>query len=572
MSVRLRESARPAGFRHPRRFPSRVVRSNRGDGSYARAAEKGWEQGDWTWVSHKRRKALGPVRDGRNEQRQGNGHGGKDFSEERWQHPYGRVSVRSRSVCRDRLRSASSRVRVLHGIDRGRSLTHRLGRPFSCSRDGGECRRTGRQAVIGNSNSFKDNHGLISVGEEEQLHMAGRNYGHNSNVIQVSAVFYINNILDRLLFADLKKGLEVCGIVSDVYLSRFRNVRGQRFGFAKFLKVRDIDKLKKAIKNVFFRDFRLFANVAKFDRFVDKEGGSVGGVVKNGGMGFEGEKNGGNKVGKKSREPEGLADEREVSRKLVLEKVKVAAIRSELEREKERVITVGDVVCDGTKGVKVEKEEIVKLKVVGVEEEGEPKPIAGERSESVYGNIALEVTRKYLPFHEDVEWANKSILAKIKNGLCFSFIQQAFVDAGFLDFKLISMGGDNVLLHPCAEGDVMELSNSAADFVGNFLCDCRPWSQDASVSYERGAWIRCYGVPLHAWNDIFFLELASTRGRLLKIDDTTVNKEKLDYARFLIATFELKELNYVVQFLIDGRVYPIRVIEDLEFVLRMMLV
>jgi len=138
----------------------------------------------------------------------------------------------------DSLRSASSRVRVLHGSDRGRSLTYCRGRPFSCSRDGGERRRTVRQAVIGNTKTFKDSHGYISVSEEEQMRLAGRNSGHNSNAIQVSAVFYITNIPDRLLFVDLKKGLEVCGILSDVYLSRFRNVRGQHLSLAKFLKVR----------------------------------------------------------------------------------------------------------------------------------------------------------------------------------------------------------------------------------------------------------------------------------------------------------------------------------------------
>lgn len=69
-----------------------------------------------------------------------------------------------------------------------------------------------------------------------------RSSGSNSNMIQVSAVFYITNFSNRLLFVDLKKGLEVCGILLDVYLSRFRNVHGQRFGFAKFFKVRDVEK------------------------------------------------------------------------------------------------------------------------------------------------------------------------------------------------------------------------------------------------------------------------------------------------------------------------------------------
>jgi len=72
-------------------------------------------------------------------------------------------------------------------------------------------------------------------------------------------------------------------------------------------------------------------------------------------------------------------------------------------------------------------------------------------------------------------------------------------------------------------------------------------------------------VPLLAWNKIIFLELASTQGRLLIIDDVTINKDIMDFARFLISISELKELNVVVNFLIDGRVYPIRFIDDLEF-------
>jgi len=180
-------------------------------------------------------------------------------------------------------------------------------------------------------------------------------------------------------------------------------------------------------------------------------------------------------------------EDRGECRKLALEKVKVVAIRSELERERERVFTVGDVECVGLKEVKARKEEVFKPKVLGVKGEGRLKPKEGEGSVSVGGKNVSEVSREYLPFHEDVEWANKSILAKIKNGMCISVIQQSFLDAGFLDFKLISLGGDNVLLHPCVEGDVMEIFNSAADLIGNFLCDCRPWTKDVSVPYERSA-------------------------------------------------------------------------------------
>ena len=48
--------------------------------------------------------------------------------------------------------------------------------------------------------------------------------------------------------------------------------------------------MKKALNNVFFWDLRLFANVAKFDRFVKVVDGSVGGVAREFPRKLEGEK------------------------------------------------------------------------------------------------------------------------------------------------------------------------------------------------------------------------------------------------------------------------------------------
>ncbi|GAU30291.1 hypothetical protein TSUD_385120 [Trifolium subterraneum] len=52
---------------------------------------------------------------------------------------------------------------------------------------------------------------------------------------------------------------------------------------------------------------------------------------------------------------------------------------------------------------------------------------------------------------------------------------------------------------------------------------------------------------MQAWNSIFFAELTETIGRLLKIDDATFNKDRMDYARFMIATPSLSEINFTAQ-------------------------
>ncbi|GAU27365.1 hypothetical protein TSUD_55180 [Trifolium subterraneum] len=223
-------------------------------------------------------------------------------------------------------------------------------------------------------------------------------------------------------------------------------------------------------------------------------------------------------------------------RKDELERVKGEAIHSEGVREREVVITVGEVDCPER------KEEREKGKGEGKSEEW-----------------------KYLPLVEDVKWATICSSAKLKNGLCLYVVQQALQDAGLSDTRLVPMGGDRVLLYPRFDREGIDIHQVASEVIGNFLVDCKPWSANDEVVYERGAWVRCYGVPVHAWNNIFFAELAESQGRLLQVDDCTLKKERMDYARLLIATTVLKEINGMVLVVIDNKDFCIRIIEDIEF-------
>lgn len=70
----------------------------------------------------------------------------------------------------------------------------------------------------------------------------------------------------QALYAWLRQGLELCGILKNVY------------GFARFSNVKDVGKLIKALNEVQFGPYHIFAKVACFDRYVvskkdDKENG-----------------------------------------------------------------------------------------------------------------------------------------------------------------------------------------------------------------------------------------------------------------------------------------------------------
>ncbi|MCI22813.1 RNA recognition motif, partial [Trifolium medium] len=52
---------------------------------------------------------------------------------------------------------------------------------------------------------------------------------------------------------------------------RKRNVHNNKFGFVRYSKVRDVTKLLRAINDISFGKFRIWARVARFDKAYDAE-------------------------------------------------------------------------------------------------------------------------------------------------------------------------------------------------------------------------------------------------------------------------------------------------------------
>jgi hypothetical protein len=82
------------------------------------------------------------------------------------------------------------------------------------------------------------------------------------------------------------------------------------------------------------------------------------------------------------------------------------------------------------------------------------------------------------------------------------------------------------------------------------------------VRYERGAWLHVYGIPVHAWNDVFFRLCVFGIGIFLYVDDCTADKTRLDFARILIASPNIEIVNKTSEFLIDWVVYAIKIVEE----------
>jgi hypothetical protein len=82
------------------------------------------------------------------------------------------------------------------------------------------------------------------------------------------------------------------------------------------------------------------------------------------------------------------------------------------------------------------------------------------------------------------------------------------------------------------------------------------------VVRERGAWVRIYGVPLHVWNLDFFKLCVYDCGRLLRLDDLTLEKGRFDYARVLISTDSVDIIKTEAKVLVDGSILDFLIVEE----------
>jgi len=276
----------------------------------------------------------------------------------------------------------------------------------------------------------------------------------NQNVIS----FYFTNIPHDISYVALRQGFEVCGIMEDVYLARKRNVNGGAFGFVRYGKVKDVEKLLKALNNVWFGDWKVVAKVASFVKSINYRGD-------------------GRDRGEGDKKKEG--EKREVGCGSVDEGVK---------RD-----------CGGRKG----NEGVVGKKgwpvaVVG----GEVLGVGNVRNEKVTEGVEVGVVEgvkefipKYNSTEQDVAWASRGMLASVLNGEAIPVLQRRIFYAGFEKLDIILMGADKVLLWTEDDSDVNITLFEASNFFDNFFSKPIKWKKDVVVR-ERGAWVRIYGVPL----------------------------------------------------------------------------
>lgn len=79
---------------------------------------------------------------------------------------------------------------------------------------------------------------------------------------------------------------------------------------------------------------------------------------------------------------------------------------------------------------------------------------------------------------------------------------------------------------------------------------------------ERCVWLRCYGIPIHAWGTRFFEFLSALMGVFMHSDDITLAKIRMDAARIKIITRCSTFINEAFSVSINDVPFKINVVEE----------
>ncbi|GKV10561.1 hypothetical protein SLEP1_g21905 [Rubroshorea leprosula] len=350
--------------------------------------------------------------------------------------------------------------------------------------------------------------------------------GYDWKIYNQATAFFFTNFPEEWNYEDLWRLFSKYGRIYSIYSPERRDRFGRRFGFVRFLEVKDKKELERQLDQIWIGHTKLRANIPRF-----KE-----------------EDRNGKKESKPKIGMQNHPDSRPVNNQIQGESGR---------RWGSRMVVPHRSYADVLRGSR------------------NTKPMAEHRGNSRTKHSEKPNRRKWQKKNNDQEWTGFEFNVKEEDyswlqgcyvGQAHSVeivpcIQERFYMEGYFACKLKAMGGKLVLLESEDKDELKDLVENASDWLGQWFKEIKPWSP-CMVANERFVWIKCTGVPLHSWGPTFFSTLSCIWGKFITLDESTSKKKRFDIARFLICTPVMDSISKKLKVKINGTVYNIRVAEE----------
>ncbi|PNX76543.1 hypothetical protein L195_g032496, partial [Trifolium pratense] len=160
-----------------------------------------------------------------------------------------------------------------------------------------------------------------------------------------------------------------------------------------------------------------------------------------------------------------------------------------------------------------------------------------------------------------MERLKKAFVEKVVQPGMLHNIQNAFHRQGYFGVKVTPLGSNLTLLEGQEAGEVQALMEDAKGWLEQWFKEIHPWDPKV-MDVKRTIWLRIYGIPPHAWNDLFFAQVVKPWGTFINADDGTMKKTTLDVAHLMIRTSCQQVVDEFIDVKVNGDLFHLRVLED----------
>ncbi|WJX93169.1 hypothetical protein P8452_74729 [Trifolium repens] len=142
-------------------------------------------------------------------------------------------------------------------------------------------------------------------------------------------------------------------------------------------------------------------------------------------------------------------------------------------------------------------------------------------------------------------------------------VNEGLVMEGYGWITATFMGGNMVLLSSKTSQSIKEAVEAKLRWWEGWFRSILEWSPDL-FSDRRSVWLRCRGIPLHAWDEQLFRMIADSFGSFIELDPSTANRSKLDFARVKISSSKMEFIDKVLNILVMEKEYQVWVVEEAD--------
>lgn len=166
---------------------------------------------------------------------------------------------------------------------------------------------------------------------------------------------------------------------------------------------------------------------------------------------------------------------------------------------------------------------------------------------------------------ESSMWLSNNLLGELRWEGAIPELYDLCEACGLLNVKIAKWGGNQVLISFCNLEEAQAIIHDFKLKFLNIFGSLELW-KPGLYKPSRLIWVRCFGVPLHDWNEKDFLAIGEKFGEVLGVDEETSNRSFLEFGRVCLKVFGHKIFFfYDIWFDVFGNKFLVKVKEETHF-------